>query len=102
MADDQLDAITALPPITLRQLHTIVGALQVSLVRYPLLLQLQRFEETPALEHDDLRDLRDTLAELFEEMKPKPPTPLPDDKPPQRPRRFASSRHRTSFRRNRD
>jgi hypothetical protein len=64
------DTIIPLPPITVRQLNTIAGALQLALVRYPLLLQLRRWDETEIdpLDQDDLRELRDTITSLVAEV----------------------------------
>lgn len=63
-ADDPI----ILPPITLAQLNTISAALKLAEVRYPLLLQLPRWEKVPPLSHDDLGDLAETLSDLAAEM----------------------------------
>ena len=72
MTGDPLERIIPLPPITIRQLHTIAGALQLAGFRYPLLLQLRRWDDDhiDPLSHDDLTELTNDFDQLVQEVKP--------------------------------
>lgn len=83
MSDDPLDQIVPIGPITIRQLHSMVGAIQVALVRYPLLLQLRRWDDgNEPLDHSQLRELRDELEAIYQEVRPVEPKPDPTPPPP--------------------
>ena len=95
---NDLSKIVQLPPIDLRTLNTIVGALKLAEVRYGMLRQLPRWEDVPALSVDELGDVADVLDGLFVQMV---------DTPERRQRRWRlggrarSNVHRLIHRRNR-
>ena len=72
--DNDLERSVPLPPISIRQLQTLVGAMQLAGFRYPLLLQLRRWDENriDPLTHDEITELTNDLETLLQEVRPGP------------------------------